>query len=282
MFGYILPYKPELKIKDYDYYKSIYCGLCHNLKHIGNIPRMFLNYDFVFLYLVLKEHFALKDEFERKSCIAHPFKKRVILKSNEILEFVSKQMLILTYFKLYDDFIDNKDLIKGMLKTFLSIYLRRYKTQYNSSYHMIKSLIKKQIKLEKENCSNLDLLAHNFGEILSIIFGYNNDVILKKIGYYTGIWIYIVDAIDDYIEDIKKKRYNCLKYQLQKVESKQAFEDQLYILEVTSNNYLSQLNDLIKPYNNTLLENIVQVGMYAKTAEVINKLKAKYEELISK
>lgn len=32
MFGYVIVNKPELKIKDFDIYRSFYCGLCQCLK----------------------------------------------------------------------------------------------------------------------------------------------------------------------------------------------------------------------------------------------------------
>jgi hypothetical protein len=32
MFGFVRPYKDELKVKDYELFKSVYCGLCHSLK----------------------------------------------------------------------------------------------------------------------------------------------------------------------------------------------------------------------------------------------------------
>jgi hypothetical protein len=32
MFGYVRPYRDELKVKDYELYRAVYCGLCHSLK----------------------------------------------------------------------------------------------------------------------------------------------------------------------------------------------------------------------------------------------------------
>ena len=32
VFGYLKPDKPELKIREYEEYKSVYCGLC---KYLG-------------------------------------------------------------------------------------------------------------------------------------------------------------------------------------------------------------------------------------------------------
>lgn len=52
MFGYILPDKPELKIKEYELYRAYYCGVCRAIKRRhGNIPRLTLTYDITFLAL---------------------------------------------------------------------------------------------------------------------------------------------------------------------------------------------------------------------------------------
>lgn len=61
-----------------------------------------------------------------------------------------------------------------------------------------------------------------------------------------------------------------MKYHLQRCkESSALFEREISILKVSLDNYLARLNELIKGYNNQLLDNIVQLGMYSKTEEVI-------------
>ena len=53
MFGYIKPVKAELKVKEWEAYQGIYCGLCKQLaKRYGFFARMTLNYDFVFLAML--------------------------------------------------------------------------------------------------------------------------------------------------------------------------------------------------------------------------------------
>lgn len=50
VFGYIKPVKAELKVKEWEAYQGIYCGLCKQLaERYGLFARMTLNYDFVFL-----------------------------------------------------------------------------------------------------------------------------------------------------------------------------------------------------------------------------------------
>ena len=50
MFGYVKPDKSELRIKEYETYKAVYCALCKELgKRYGLMSRLTLNYDYTFL-----------------------------------------------------------------------------------------------------------------------------------------------------------------------------------------------------------------------------------------
>ena len=37
MFGYVVMNRPEIKFKDYDLYRSFYCGLCKLRKRYQNL-----------------------------------------------------------------------------------------------------------------------------------------------------------------------------------------------------------------------------------------------------
>ena len=54
MFGYIKPDIPELKMKENELYKAVYCGLCKTMgKCTGCASQLTLNYDFAFLAMLL-------------------------------------------------------------------------------------------------------------------------------------------------------------------------------------------------------------------------------------
>ena len=54
MYGYVVVNKPELKIKEYDVYRSYYCGLCDELKErYGVNGQLCISYDMTFLLLLL-------------------------------------------------------------------------------------------------------------------------------------------------------------------------------------------------------------------------------------
>lgn len=53
MFGYIRPVESELLVKEYEFYRAVYCSLCKTGgRRVSRFSRFFLNYDFVFLALV--------------------------------------------------------------------------------------------------------------------------------------------------------------------------------------------------------------------------------------
>ena len=53
MFGYVKACTPELKIKEFETYKAVYCSLCKKLgKSYGILSRFTLSYDFTFLAIL--------------------------------------------------------------------------------------------------------------------------------------------------------------------------------------------------------------------------------------
>ena len=90
MFGYITPLYNELKLGDYYYFKSYYCGLCNTIKeNFGNIPRLTLNYDLTFIGFLLD---GLSNEpIKNKSihCLKHLTTETVICQPTNALNYIS-------------------------------------------------------------------------------------------------------------------------------------------------------------------------------------------------
>lgn len=61
MFGYLRPYKNELKLKDIKKYSAYYCALCKQIrKDYGIMWSAFLNYESVYVMLFLETITKLK------------------------------------------------------------------------------------------------------------------------------------------------------------------------------------------------------------------------------
>ena len=53
MFGYVKPDKAELLVKEYEFYRATYCGVCRAMKkYTGVLSNVGLSYDSVALALV--------------------------------------------------------------------------------------------------------------------------------------------------------------------------------------------------------------------------------------
>lgn len=117
MFGYVRPFKPYMRMFEYDIYKAVYCGLCKDMgRRYGFVTRFTLSYDFAFLSLMDLSVRGVKLDAEKQRCIAHPLKKTMCAKCTCDLKYTSSAAVILTYHKLRDDIADKG--LKGKLAAF--------------------------------------------------------------------------------------------------------------------------------------------------------------------
>lgn len=111
MFGYIRPKHAELKVRESEYYRAVYCGLCHAMRHVtGAFSRVTLSYDFVFLAIVRMGLIGEVPAFEQKRCFVHPTRKRPTACENETLRYCAGAAALLSYGKCRDDLQDETGL----------------------------------------------------------------------------------------------------------------------------------------------------------------------------
>lgn len=219
MFGYITADKPELRVREYEYYRGIYCGLCRALgKCGGGCARLTLSYDFAFMALVRMAIEGIRPEFKAQRCIAHPLKKRPMAQSSSVLEFCAAASILLSYRKIKDDVEDERGMRKAaalIAAPIVSAMRRRPSRKYAELENSLSASLFELSQYEKGAAEpSVDRPAEIFGSLLSNIFAYGlegkDEKLARKIGLHVGKWIYIIDAIDDYRDDIRKKRFNPL------------------------------------------------------------------------
>ncbi len=215
MFGYVKPKHSELLVREHEFYRATYCGICRSMKkHTGYLSNVTLSYDSVFLALV-RMIFIEDSEFrcENKRCIAHPMKKRKMLIDNSALEYTARAFAILTYYKMRDDIAD-EGIGKKMLITPVRPILRNgvNRAKIKSIEEIVRDKLDEISKLEAANVASVDEPAHLFGELLGEIFAYelsgSDRLVSYQCGYYLGRFIYAADAAEDYDEDMKSGKYN--------------------------------------------------------------------------
>lgn len=219
MIGYIKAYKPELKVKDYEVYKGIYCSLCKQLrKSYSPFAQLFLSYDFAFL-LVLK--MALIPEcptFKMKRCHYNPLVKCNCCENDEIA-LCADLSIIISYYKVKDNIRDSRRLKKVatyFLLPIIAIMHNKAKRRLPDFEKLIANAMRAQTKLEEKNLVTIDVAAEPTARALSGIFSMRESdvqqkVVLERLGYMLGRWVYIVDAADDLPEDIKNDSFNPFK-----------------------------------------------------------------------
>ena len=102
MFGYVRAVTAVLSPEEQARYRAVYCGLCKTLgERYGKAAQLTLNYDFVFLALLLAP-----PEGEEKTalfrCPAAPWKKKPVWPGDAALEAAADATVILVWWKLQD------------------------------------------------------------------------------------------------------------------------------------------------------------------------------------
>ncbi|MBR6728091.1 MAG: hypothetical protein IKM08_07830 [Clostridia bacterium] len=272
MFGYIKTQRTELRVREYEYYRASYCGLCRAMgKCTGQCSRLLLSYDFAFLVNVRMALCGTEPTFKRRRCIAHPFRRRVMMEPNDELRFAAAASAILAYEKCRDDLQDERGLrkCKARLKCwFLHGAYRRARKRLPELAPAVRGHLARLAEKEREKRPSVDEVAVIFGDLLADIVSHGlsgeKKRIAETIGRQTGRFIYIIDAIDDLPEDIEKKRFNPFLLLFGGVPAeadKKGVEDALISCLSDLEIAFDLMNDTADRNRRAVIENILYLGM---------------------
>lgn len=214
MFGYITICEPELKVKDFRKYKAYYCGLCRTLKErSGHLGQMTLTYDMTFAVILLTSLYESETRNSIYRCKVHPVKKQLMLQ-NDITEYAADMNLVLSYYHLKDDWEDERKISSLAGVQALKRRCRKIMQAYPRQCSVIQKELKKLAECEKEGTEDIDKVAGCFGRLMAELFIYKEDMWeerLRKMAFFLGKYIYIMDAYEDLPKDMKSGSYNPLK-----------------------------------------------------------------------
>lgn len=283
MIGYIKADKLELKVKDYEIYKGIYCSLCKQLrKRYSPIAQLFLSYDFAFLLLLKMAISPECPTFKMKRCHYNPLVKCNCCVNDDIT-FCADLSVIISYYKVKDNIRDSKVIKKIAFYLFLPIVAimhNKAKRRLPEYEKVIAQAMFKQSNLEENENASVDSAAEPTARALSAIFSMGESdaeqkIVLERLGYMLGRWIYIIDAVDDLPDDIKNNLFNPFKLKVNDITSTQQkeifFEYADEVLSTTAGEAVLALELLnIKRFQD-ILENILFDGLAKVAAETLEK-----------
>lgn len=285
MLGYVKAFKPEMKMKDYELYKGVYCSLCRALgRNYSPIAQLFLSYDFAFAAVLRLAVANGGCSFVKKSCPYNPAKKCMICQSREELDFCSHAIIITVYYKIIDNIRDGG--IKSKLLAFLLypiVFLMHKKAKHLAPDidKIIGESMAKQSETEKKQDVCIDEAAHPsadaLGKIFSLGFEGENQNSLYTLGYMIGRYVYILDAADDIEDDLKNGSFN--PFRAEYPQGKEDFANRVTaMLNLTQSNALETLDSVEKKRFEDILENIVLDGLDFSMEKVLKKYRPESEE----
>ncbi len=271
MFGYVRPLRGEMKVREFEQFKAVYCGMCHTLgRQYGALSRYLLNYDFTFLAMVLS---GVQDEqsFEWRRCPASPLRRKCCVIQSCAYDKAAAISMILTWWKLKDRVEDGNLPDKAVFGFLCLIFKPAYKKaagvlpEYER--HVREALLKLK-HLEAGRCASIDEPADTFASCLSAAADtIDQDALkrpLKELFYHIGRWIYLMDAFDDCRDDARRGLYNPIaeRFALTGGEIPVEIRDQIGVTSAHSLNLACDAYELIDfGHSGEILQNILFLGL---------------------
>lgn len=280
MFGYIRPWAPELRVKEQEAYRAVYCGLCKTLgRQYGPLLRLSLSYDFAFLSILALAVTGEEPQFCQERCVVHPLRQRNCCRQNRALERSAAIATLLLYHKLQDDLADGdageKARSYGALPFVKGAY-EKAAAQLPQLAQLIGEQMEEQAALEREHCASTDRASEPSAKILEAVLEELSEEpgqrrVLGRIGYLLGRWVYLMDALDDLEEDQRRDNYNPFRYTTSGEESPQ--EDAVASLYIT----IGELNVAWQLLDVTAFEGILDNVFALGLKNSVDQLKKKHQ-----
>ena len=274
MFGYVTICEPELKVKDLKKYKAYYCGLCRVLKEeYGFMGQMTLTYDMTFAIILLSSLYESVADLETHRCKVHPVKKQMMLK-NEITSYAAAMNVLLAYYHLDDDWQDDRKISSLMSKSMIYGKVKKIIDKYPRQSEAIRTSLAELSRCERDNSTDIDRTAGCFGRLMEELLLYREDMwekSLRKMGFFLGKFIYLMDAYEDLPEDLKKDKYNPLRKIYAEPEYEERIRQILCMMIAESTAEFERLPCLVDV---DILRNILYDGVWSR----YNKIQMKKSE----
>lgn len=286
MFGYVRPFKSELLVREYDQYKAAYCQLCRALKeHYGRAASFTLSYDCTFYALLMLSTREARLSLHHGRCVMNPLKRCDFLESDgEAYHKAAALSVLLTYHKLRDNLEDDsffKSLGSRLFLPFVSRKARKAAEEYPFLAQEAQKAMDGQRQAE-ENAGGVDACAEPTANLLAALFkelacDSLQGAALERFGYFLGRWVYLMDAADDLLDDLKEGAFNPFiprlglsgKTELTPQERKAADQACNQTLNATAAQMLLAFN-LVELRNfGPILENVVTKGLPEIQREIL-------------
>ena len=209
MFGYVMANLGELAKPRRKRYGEVYCGICRAIRtQSAQICRLGLSYDMAFLAMLHMSLYEPEETGGKPACILHPGRGWT---DNRYIRYAADMNVALAYYNFLDDYEDEGKVASRLLSKVFSGELDRIRETYPRQCAAMENCIRQLRELEKAGCSNPDLPAGCFGQLMAELMVVEEDLwapALRQLGDALGRFVYLADAAADFRRDKRKKQYN--------------------------------------------------------------------------
>lgn len=276
MFGYVRADIPYLYIKDDILYKAMYCGVCKGIAEVcGHSARIGLTYDVTFLSVIMHNIRGEDVKIEKGHCLTHRIRSKPMAEVDELTRRLGALNTVLAYYKYTDD-IEDGDKGRGKRLWFKSGF-KKVKKKYPIIEKIVRENLAKQAEIEKAQTDSLDRASDATATMMADFSDYalekHATVFTRNLFYALGKWIYLIDALDDYDKDVKKKAYNPFYLAYKATSQKQLMqtkgEEVRFAFHSLFFDIRENLSNISFRFNRDLSDNVLLRGLPATTEKIM-------------
>lgn len=280
MFGYVKAEKGELRVREWETYRGLYCSLCRALsRRYGPAARAILSYDMTFLLAVRLAQSETVPSFRPGRCPFNPTKRCSYCgNGEEAFDFICAAAVLLFYYKLRDDLLDSgffRRLLLYLLLPLAALWRKKASRLFPEVDAIAASAMASQLETEQSRTDSVDRAAHAsadaLGKLMKLGAAERADS-FYRFGYCVGRWVYLIDAADDLEKDLKHNNYNVFIRRFGLKTPALTEENRAEItamLEMTQANAIEALEQTGLTVLYPILENIVLLGLHQQTERIL-------------
>lgn len=280
MFGYTMPLEYLLSEEERKTYRSYYCETCHQLKKwYGISSTMTLNYEMTFANIFLNSYLddgtEIKDNIGKRFCVLRkPFAETELMK-----KLAGYSVLVAN--NAFVDNVEDGEKLKGNLELLIfSNAIKKAKRDYPEFEKIIMDDYMELVEIENKRIKDPIVLgtasSKSLIDVLKLVNTekYNED--FEKFFRNIGIWVYVLDAIEDMDKDMLSGNYNPYTIDDNKFVNKRTYI-QSHIFEIgetlgtiTKNiqDSYGKMRDEIK-INRNIIDNVIYRGIPSSSQRII-------------
>ena len=275
MFGYITINGSALSEEEKARYRTYYCGLCRALhKTYGTLSRLTLSNDMTFLGLTLSSLYEPAELENAGICPVHPVRKQGYLKS-AALDYAADMNILLSWYVSQDHLLDDHSTNASLMIRRLRPHYEQLSQKYTDKCRQIETCLDRIHVLEAQSDVQLDALCQLSGKILGEVFRWKDDIwadALRCVGESLGGFIYLVDAMDDYDRDERRRRFNPLKDFHAQPDYFEMLRQSLTLLAAQA---AEALESLPLEQDIDLIRNVVYSGIWTRYEQLLSRSQKK-------